>query len=64
MKNKIEHEGDFIALKRFDFSLKKLLERYPDGAPAHVIAQALMISEEDLEVMYQNILLKLRKAIV
>lgn len=63
IKNRIENDEDFINIKRFDYSLKKLLERYPEGAPVSVMAQALMIPEEELEVMYQNILSKLRKAI-
>jgi hypothetical protein len=63
IKNKIEQDEDFVNIKRFDYSLKKLLERYPEGAPVSVMAQALMIPEEELEIMYQNILSKLRKAI-
>jgi hypothetical protein len=63
IKNKIEQDEDFVNIKRFNYSLKKLLERYPEGAPVSVMAQALMIPEEELEIMYQNILSKLRKAI-
>jgi hypothetical protein len=63
IKQRIAKDPDFINLKRFDYSLKKLLERYPEGAPVNVISQALMIPEEDLEVLYENILVKLRKVI-
>lgn len=56
----IETDPDYIASKRFDYSLNKLLERYPDGCPDRIIATALMIDEEEVEILYQNIVLKLR----
>lgn len=61
IKDLIDLDPDFIAIKRFDFSLKKALERYPDGAPDKVIAQALNMSEEELKVLYESVLEKLRK---
>jgi hypothetical protein len=54
-------DDDFVAIKRFDFSLARLLERYPDGAPNSVIASALMIDEEDVEPLYESIVNKLRE---
>jgi len=52
---------DFVSLKRFDYSIKKALERYPDGLPSHLIAQALGIKEEEIEELYQQAVLKLRE---
>jgi len=63
IKERLQSDPDFINIKRFDYSMKKLLERYPDGAPPNVIAQGLMMTEEELEVMYQNILGKMREII-
>lgn len=60
MRNLIDNDSDWIAVKRFDFSLRKLLDRYPDGVPNRVIAQALQMSEENIEEMYQKLLVKLR----
>lgn len=60
MKRLVETDGDFIALKRFDFSLEKLIERYPDGCPERVIANALMIPEHEVEELYQKAVTKLR----
>lgn len=57
-------DPDYIALKRFDYSINKLVERYPDGAPPKLIAQALLITEEEVEEIYQGIVLKLREAMV
>lgn len=60
MKVLIETDEDFIASKRFDFSLKKLLERYPEGAPDKVIAQALLVTEEELAELEKSVIEKLR----
>lgn len=57
----IDVDPNFIAIKRFNWSLDDLLERYPDGVPDHIIAAALLIEEEEIEVMYQNIVGKLRE---
>jgi len=64
IKNKITEDPDFIGLKRFDYSLAKLLKRYednPEGCPDRVIAHALMISEEEVELLYQRSISRLRK---
>lgn len=54
-------EEDFIAIRRYNYSLKNLLEKYPDGAPNKVIAQALAINEEDVENLYNLTVAKLRR---
>jgi len=59
-KKKIETEPDFIYSNRFGHSLKKCLERYPDGAPTKVIAQVLLMTEEEVELVHQDIIKKLR----
>lgn len=56
----VETDPDFIALKRFDNSLAKLEERYPDGAPDHVIAGALHITEEEVRLRFARITAELR----
>jgi len=61
IRAKIANEENFIAIKRFNYSLERMLERYPDGVPDRIIAQALLIKEEDVEELYQKIILKLRK---
>lgn len=62
--DKLDTDPDFILLARFDNSLAKALERYPDGAPDHVIARALGVSEAELEKRYQAIVAKLRAKVV
>lgn len=60
LQDQIEKDPDFIASKRFDFSLKKALERYPDGCPDKVVAQALMIPEHEVEELYLKAVSKIR----
>lgn len=60
--NELLHKDkDFIYSKRFDYSIEKLLERYPDGAPIKVIAQVLLVTEEEVEKLTQEAILTLRK---
>ena len=56
----IAQNADFVALKRYSYSLSKAMERYPDGMPNALIAQALGIAEADVETIYQNIVAKLK----
>lgn len=60
---KIRYDPDFVAIKRFDFSLVKLLERFPDGVPDHIIENALNLSTEEAEELYLSITDKLQKAL-
>jgi hypothetical protein len=60
-KNRITDDPDFINCKRFDFSLKKLLERYPEGCPTRIIANALMLTEAEVEELYEGAIERLRK---
>jgi DNA-binding NarL/FixJ family response regulator len=60
---KAKQDPDFINLKRFDYSIEKLLERYPEGAPNKLIAQGLMLSEDEVDTIFNNIILKLRHSI-
>jgi len=53
-------DPDFILLKRFGYSIQKLEQRYPDGCPAHIIAPALGLTEEELVAKHEEIVVKLR----
>ena len=57
---KILNDTDFINLKRYGYSLAKLMVRYPDGAPDHVIADALLIDESEIDELYRDIVKKLQ----
>jgi hypothetical protein len=62
-RRRVKQEPDFVYLKRFNYSLLELLERYPEGAPDRLIAQGLLLSVEEVQTIYENILAKLRNQI-
>jgi hypothetical protein len=59
--HKIYKDPKYIAIKRFSNNIDLLLERYPEGCSSRIIAQALLITEEEVESIYQQIIEKLRK---
>lgn len=61
-KEKIDNDPDFVYIKRFDFSLRQLVEKHPGGVPDRVVAAALMLTEDDVEEIYNEIVVKLREA--
>lgn len=61
VRRRLETEEDFINLKRFGFSIREVMKRYPDGVPDRIIAQALGISEEEVEARYGEIVAQLRE---
>jgi hypothetical protein len=60
---KITQDPDFIAIKRYSNNISALVKRYPEGCPIHIIAQALEITEEEVEIRYQQIISCLRTLI-
>lgn len=61
VRARLSQEPDFIYLPRFDFSLAKLMERYPDGVPDKLVAQGLMMTEEEVQSLFLGIVAKLRR---
>jgi len=59
-RERIASEPDFIFLKRFDYSLASLVQKHPGGVSNRVVAAALMVTEDDVDDIYENIILKLR----
>lgn len=60
MKTMIERDPDYVASKRFGYSLTNLLKRHPDGCPDRIIANVLMITEDELDLRYEKIVQQLR----
>lgn len=59
LNQKLRKDPNFIALKRYDYDLSKLEDRY-DECPIHIIATALLIDEDEVEAEIQKVVLKLR----
>jgi|WetSurMetagenome_2_1015567.scaffolds.fasta_scaffold44533_4 hypothetical protein len=56
----VETIPDFVATKRYGNSLAALKKRYPEECPTHIIAQALEIPEEQVEMRYQQVVANLK----
>jgi hypothetical protein len=67
IRHQIDTDPDYIALKRYDFSLEKFLERYPNGvsddeAGVRVIARALQMTEDEVRKTSDRIVGALQRA--
>jgi len=63
-RNKIETEEDWIDSPKYNNSIRYLIEKkYPDGAPDDVIAKVMLMTEEEVEEIYQLCIKKLRKSL-
>ncbi len=60
-RKKLNTDPNFANAKRYDYSMRKLEERYPDGAPDNVIATALMIPEVEVEPALAKLVVKMRE---
>lgn len=59
MKHRVLTDPRFIAMRRYSYDIAKLEDRYEE-CPSHVIAQALLISEEEVEELKKELIIKLR----
>jgi DNA-directed RNA polymerase specialized sigma subunit len=57
----LKEDVDYINIKRYSNSIAMLEVRYPEGCPDHIIAQALDISEKEVEARYKKIITRLRR---
>lgn len=61
LKKRIETEDDFIKHSKTNNSLKKFLAKNPDGADNKLIAKMLLMTEEQVEAIYQECVVELRE---
>jgi hypothetical protein len=61
---KVLTDQSYVNVKRCEFSIDAVCERYPTGAPPHVIAQALNITEDEVEARYSQILACIREKLM
>lgn len=62
-KDRIYEDPDYVAVRRYGHSMKKVEARYPQGCPDHIIAACLDITEERLNESYQKIIASIKTAI-
>lgn len=63
IRRRLATDPDFINTRRFNFSLAEMRERYPGGAPDHLIAAALDMTEGELEQRFARIVAELRRVV-
>jgi hypothetical protein len=61
VKKALSENPDYICLPRYGCSLKRVLERYPDGVPTTAMAaKALDVSEEEFDSLVAVAITKLK----
>ena len=63
INNMVSDQDDFILLRRYNYSLQKLVDKYPDGCPDHIIATALGVDEAAVKERFAKIIACLRDRI-
>lgn len=56
----IARNPDFVNSKRFEFSILKVEQKFPDGCPDHMVADLLDMTPEELEGEWDVIVRTLR----
>ena len=62
-KTKLFNDEDYIDYPKFKNSVKKLIEKYPDGVDNEVIAKVLMMTEAEVHKTYLIAIEKLQKSL-
>lgn len=61
---RLDNDEDFIVSQKYENSLKKILEDYPDGVPPSVICKVMCITPEQLDTIMKSAMSKLRSRLV
>lgn len=56
----LNNHDDWVFSRRYGFSASKLAKRYPEGVPLKLLCEALLMTEKELEDMYEEIVLELQ----
>lgn len=57
---RINNEEDYLFSSRYAYSIKKLLNKHPEGVSVKFIANTLMMTEKEVEAIYARIIGKLQ----
>lgn len=61
VRRKVDQEPDYVAGGHHGHSLRALRDRYPDGAPGHVVARALARTERQARALYAVTMRQIRR---
>jgi hypothetical protein len=56
----VHTDPNYIAMRRYGNDINRLMKRYPNGAPDHIIATALLLEEDEVNRVYDMIVAKMR----
>jgi hypothetical protein len=59
IRAKLRTDPNFVAIKHYNYDIKEIEARYEE-CPEHIAARALFITEEELAIETQLVILKLR----
>lgn len=62
-KRKMDDDEDYIDYPKFKNSIKKLIDKYPDGVDNEVIAKVLNLTVEEIEEDYASAIKKLQDSL-
>lgn len=62
INHRLRTEPDFVNARRHGNSLERVLSKHPDGVPASIVATALNLTEAQVELLYLDVVDKLRVA--
>jgi hypothetical protein len=61
IRDRVNNDPEFVNIKRYNYSIENLLARYQDSSiPDRVVAQALALTEQELEDEFARLVEKLR----
>lgn len=58
---RIQNEEDYIRSKKFSNSLTRFVAKFSDGSEDAAIARVLMMTEEEVQMIYNEAVRKLRE---
>jgi len=64
IERRIREEVDYIRYPKLSNSLERFLNKHPEGVEDPVIARLLMITEEEVQKIYEEAIDKLRASMV
>jgi hypothetical protein len=64
VKKRIRDEEDYIRCPKFGNSLARLRSKHPDGVEDHMIAKILMLTEQEIQGLYDEAVEMLKEGIL
>lgn len=61
IRSLIENDPDYIYSHKYNYSLKELEKERPNGVSDKFIANVLLLSIQDIKIIYENIIKKTRQ---